>query len=608
MCAMSTTAEFPKRTHHCGALRASDVGQRVVLNGWVEAIRDQGGPFFVDLRDRYGITQIVLQKGEIAESLKAEYVLAVEGEVMARAQTNPKLDTGEIEIAASSVTVLNPSLSPPFKIASSAKSEPGEDTRLKYRYLDLRRAKVQQSFVFRARVTQILRDFLAREDFLDLETPLLTRSTPEGARDFLVPSRTHPGEFFALPQSPQLFKQLFMIAGFDRYYQIVKCLRDEDLRADRQPEFTQLDMEMAFVDEEDVIDVISRLLAHLFRELLGSEITLPIERMPYDEAMLRFGSDRPDLRFGLELVDLSSVATTLGFRVFESAVESGGVVRGIRVPQGAGSFSRKDIDQCEGVVKTYGAKGLAWVKLEEGGPKGPLAKFLGDGGEDRVKEALGAETGDLLFFVADSTSIAATALGELRLHLGRKLEIIPEDEFRLVWITEFPLFDWDPDGERWNPCHHPFTSPRPEDLDRLDSDPGSVKARAYDIILNGIELGGGSIRIHRADVQKQVFRAIRLGDEEARGKFGFLLDALAYGAPPHGGIALGLDRLVMLLLGGDSIRDVIPFPKTARGNCLLTEAPSAVDDAQLEELGIRRIEPPAGAGDSNDGASSGGGA
>ena len=593
---MSEPAEYLKRTHTCGELRASDAGQTVILNGWVERIREHKGLRFVDLRDRYGLTQVVL--GAAAESsgaprgLRSEFVLAVRGRVRERPEGmhNPKLPTGEVEVEGQEVQVLNPSEVPPFDLAEAA-DEPGEDVRLRYRYLDLRRRKVQERFVFRSRVTRLIRKFLEGESFLDLETPLLTRSTPEGARDFLVPSRLHPGNFFALPQSPQLFKQLFMIAGFDRYYQIVKCLRDEDLRADRQPEFTQLDLEMAFVDEDDVVDVISRLLEHLFRELLGREIELPIPRMKYDDAMARYGTDRPDTRFELFLTDASEIAAGMDFQIFRRTLEAGGVVRGIRAP-GGGAFSRKEIDVCEGVAREHGAKGLAWLKLEEGGPKGPLARFVDETLEAELRRGFAAETGDLLLFVADAPGVAAAALAELRLHLARKLGLVDESDFRLLWVTDFPLLEWDEEASRWTACHHPFTSPRPEHLELLESEPGNVKARAYDIIVNGTELGGGSVRIHRRDVQERVFSAIHLGEEEARAKFGFLLEALAYGAPPHAGIALGLDRLVMLLLGGSSIRDVIPFPKTARGNCLLTEAPSTVDEAQLRELGLQLRSPP----------------
>ncbi|MBN1443623.1 MAG: aspartate--tRNA ligase [Planctomycetes bacterium] len=597
---MQPPTDYPKRTHTCGDLRASDVDQVVILNGWVESLRDHGGLRFIDLRDRYGITQIVTDSDETAleaDALRPEYVVAVRGRVRPRPEgmKNPRLATGEIEVAADEIAVINPSAIPPFEVAESG-AEPGEDIRLKYRYLDLRRRKIQQNFLFRARVVREIRQCLEEEGFLDIETPLLTRSTPEGARDFLVPARLHPGKFFALPQSPQLFKQLFMIAGFDRYYQIVKCLRDEDLRADRQPEFTQLDMEMAFVDESDVRGVIDRLMARLFRRLLDRQIDLPIPSISYDDAVSRYGTDRPDTRFDLPLVDASDLAAALEFQIFRSAVAAGGVLKGIRVPGGA-RFSRKEIDGCEKVVKEFGAKGLAWVKLEAGGPKGPLARFVEGAQEGRLREVFAAETGDLLLMVADSAPVAAASLAELRLHLGRKLSLMGERDFSLVWVVDFPLLEWDRDEKRWNACHHPFTSPRPEDVARLESDPASVRARAYDIVLNGVEVGGGSIRIHRSDVQELVFRAIQLGPEEAREKFGFLLDALGFGAPPHGGIALGLDRLVMLLLGGSSIRDVIAFPKTARGNCLLTDAPSPVAAPQLRELGLelRRVEtPPSG--------------
>jgi aspartyl-tRNA synthetase len=594
---MQSSVVFPKRTHTCGALQREHAGTSVVLNGWVDTIRDHGGLRFIDLRDRYGRTQVVVDPaahvGPIDE-LRAEYVIAVTGKVRERPEgmRNPKLATGEIEVAAERVDILNRAAVPPFEI-SEADAEPGEDVRLRYRYLDLRRAGMQRNLIFRARVTHAMREFLSREGFLDLETPLLTKSTPEGARDFLVPSRIHQGRFFALPQSPQLFKQLFMIAGFDRYYQICRCLRDEDLRADRQPEFTQLDMEMAFVDENDVIDVTSRLVAELVRKLLGREVTLPIPRLEYDEAMARYGSDRPDLRFELEIRDVSSLAATLDFHVFRAVLEAGGAVRGLRVPAAAGTVSRKDIEACEAVVKTYGAKGLAWTKLESDGPKGPLGRFLEGEKLDRFRAAFGAQTGDIVFCVADRRKVAATALGELRLHLGRKLGLIDASVLHLVWVVDFPLLEWSEDERRWNACHHPFTSPRAEDLALLQSDPGRVRARAYDIVLNGIELGGGSVRIHTPEVQSAVFDVLQLTRDEARAKFGFLLDALSYGAPPHAGIALGLDRFVMLLLGLDSIRDVIAYPKTARGNCLMTGAPSPVDGAQLRELGLATL-PPAG--------------
>ncbi len=591
---MTSEAAWTRRTHNCGQLRKSDIGHEVALNGWVESIRDHGGVLFVDLRDRYGISQVVLPRSggyaELAKTVRAEFVLAVEGKVRARPEgmVNSKLDTGEVEVEAARFQVLGESRTPPFEIADSAGYEPNEEIRLRYRYLDLRRAKVQKNILLRSHITRIIRDYMDSEGFLDLETPVLTKSTPEGARDFLVPSRVQPGSFYALPQSPQLFKQLLMVSGFDRYYQIVRCFRDEDLRADRQPEFTQLDVEMSFVEEDDVIALIDGLIARVLKEVRDVDVSLPIPRMSYEEAMARFGHDAPDLRFGLELQDLTETVSGLDFQVFKQVIAAGGTVRGICLGS-ADALTRKELTEAEEHVKQFGAKGLAWMKFDAAGPIGPLSRFLKDSPEttERLREIFGAADGDQILIVADAeTRTALSSLGQLRLYLGRKLKMVDEERMELVWVVDFPLLEWSEEDGRFTACHHPFTSPREEDLPLLETEPAKVLSRAYDIVLNGVELGGGSIRIHRADVQRRVFEAIHLGEEEARQKFGFLLDALSYGAPPHGGIALGLDRFVMLMVGAESIRDVIAFPKTASGSCLMTEAPNPITEGQAQELGL----------------------
>ncbi|WP_432358452.1 aspartate--tRNA ligase [Sporosarcina sp. UB5] len=579
-----------QRTHYCGQLTEEVIGQTVTLQGWVQRRRDLGGLIFIDLRDREGIVQVVFNPDfsnealEIAETVRNEYVLEVTGNVVEREenQKNPKIKTGSIEVHVENVRIINEAKTPPFMIEDE--TDVNEEVRLKYRYLDLRRPALARVFKMRSDITKTVRNFLDGEGFFEVETPILTKSTPEGARDYLVPSRVHAGEFYALPQSPQLFKQMLMVSGFDRYYQIARCFRDEDLRADRQPEFTQIDMEMSFMSIEDIIELNERLMQKVMKDVKGINIEIPFKRIPYDEAMERFGSDKPDTRFGMELQDVSEIVKDSSFKVFAGAVESGGQVKAINVKGAADNYSRKDIDALGEYAARYGAKGLAWLKVDAEGLKGPIAKFFeGEAGES-LASSLGAEAGDLLLFVADKKSVVADALGALRLKLGKDLNLIDQTQFNFLWVTEWPLFEYDEEDGRYYAAHHPFTMPA--DVDGLETNPSDVKAQAYDLVLNGYELGGGSLRIYQRDVQEKMFKALGFTEEQAREQFGFLLDAFEYGTPPHGGIAFGLDRIVMLLSGSTNLRDTIAFPKTASASDLLTAAPSAVDDSQLSELGI----------------------
>jgi aspartyl-tRNA synthetase len=581
-----------KRSHYCGQVTAGDIGKEVCLMGWVQRRRDHGGLIFIDLRDRDGIVQLALdpdrdpEAHQKADRIRNEFVLAVKGVVSPRPEgtVNPKMKTGEVEVEVRDLRILNAAKTPPFMLDEY--SEVAESIRLKHRYLDLRRPAVQQNLILRHRATRTARNYLDAHGFLEIETPMLTKSTPEGARDYLVPSRVNPGQFYALPQSPQLFKQLLMVSGFDRYCQIVKCFRDEDLRADRQPEFTQIDCEMSFVDRDDVMGIMEGMIAAIFRETIGVDIALPVPRMTYAEALERYGVDNPDLRFALELIDITPLVAKSGFKVFADVAVKGGLVKALNA-KGCASFSRKELDDLTAFVAIYGAKGLAWVKMTEEGWQSPIAKFFTADELAALNKTLEAEVGDLLLFVADSAQVANEALGRLRGHLGQKLGLADRNIYKFVWVTDFPLLEWDGEERRHVAVHHPFTAPLDEDIPLLDTEPGKARAKAYDLVLNGSEIGGGSIRIHDQAVQSRMFDLLGIGEEEARSKFGFLLDALEYGAPPHGGIAFGLDRLTMILTGSDSIRDVIAFPKTQKATCLMSEAPGSVDEKQLRELSIR---------------------
>lgn len=589
---MAESMQGLKRTHRCGELSAANVGETVTIMGWVQKNRNKGGLVFTDVRDRSGIIQVVCEEGttdaaiiEKAASLRAEYVVAVVGKVEKRSgAVNDKITTGEIEVIPSELRVLSESQTPPFPIEENSKTK--EDIRLKYRYLDLRRPDLQRNLRMKSQVMTLTRQFFSDEGFLEVETPMLGKTTPEGARDYLVPSRIHPGSFYGLPQSPQLYKQLLMCSGVDRYIQIARCFRDEDLRADRQPEFTQIDMELSFVDVDDVIEVNEKYLKKLFKEVLDVDVQLPIQRMTWQEAMNRYGSDKPDLRFGMELKDVSDVVKDCGFAVFTGAFENGGSVRGINA-KGQGSMPRKKIDKLTAFVKDYGAKGLAYVALQEDGTvKSSFAKFMTDEQMNALVKAMDGEPGDLLLFAADKNKVVWDSLGALRVELAKQLELLDKNEYRFVWITEFPLLEWSEEQNRFVAMHHPFTMPMEEDIQYIESDPGRVRAKAYDIVLNGNEIGGGSVRIFQDDIQEMMFKALGFTKEQAYSQFGFLLDAFKYGVPPHAGLAYGLDRLVMLMAKQDSIRDVIAFPKIKDASCLMTEAPTPASEKQLEELSL----------------------
>ena len=582
-----------KRTHYCGDLRIANVGEEVVLNGWVQKKRNLGGLVFVDLRDIKGISQIIFDTNvseeafNKAEKLGSEYVVAVKGIVRERQSKNPNMETGDIEIEATELRVLSKSETPPIYIKDN--DNVSEDLRLKYRYLDLRKPSMQRNLVLRSKVARIVRNYLTDNNFVEIETPFLIKPSPEGARDYLVPSRVNPGKFYALPQSPQLFKQLLMVSGMDRYFQIVKCFRDEDLRADRQPEFTQIDCEMSFVDEEDVMGIMEKMLQEIFKEVLDVDIQLPIQRMTYKEAMDRFGSDKPDTRFGLEFVNISDIVKDCGFGVFANAAsDEKGSVRGINVKGGAEAFSKKGMKKLEEHAKLYKAKGLAWIKVTEEGIESPIAKFFSEEEMNAILTKMEATAGDLLLFIADKNAVVYDALGQLRLEVARKLDLMDKNKYNLLWVTEFPLFEKDEETGRMIAMHHPFTSPLDEDVEGLTAeDKTNLRAKAYDIVLNGYELGGGSVRISNADIQKKMFDAIGISDEEANDKFGYLLEAFKYGVPPHAGLAIGFDRLMMLLTGADNIREVIAFPKNQNAICPMTNAPGVADNDQLDELNIK---------------------
>ena len=589
---MAESMQGLHRTCRCAEVTTQMVGSEVTLMGWVQKARDKGGIIFVDLRDRSGIMQLIFENGSIDEEgfakagkLRSEFVIAVTGTVEKRGgAVNENLATGEIEVRAKSLRVLSKAEVPPFPVEENSKTK--EDVRLKYRYLDLRRPDLQRNLILKSRVMQLTRSFFTNEGFLEIETPMLGKSTPEGARDYLVPSRVHPGCFYGLPQSPQLYKQLLMCSGYDRYIQIARCFRDEDLRADRQPEFTQIDMELSFVDVDDVIDVNERYLSYLFKEVLGIDVKLPIERITWQEAMDRFGSDKPDMRFGMELHDVSDIVKNCGFSVFTGALEAGGSVRGINA-EGQGSMPRKKIDKLVEFAKGYGAKGLAYIAIaEDGTRKSSFAKFMTDEEMDALVAAMDGKAGDLLLFAADKKKLVYDVLGALRLELAKQKDLLDKNEYRFVWVTEFPLLEWSEEENRFTAMHHPFTMPMDEDIPLLDTDPGAVRAKAYDIVLNGNEIGGGSVRIHQDDIQERMFKELGFTPEAAHEQFGFLLDAFKYGVPPHAGLAYGLDRLVMLIAKVDSIRDVIAFPKVKDASCLMTQAPQRVSEAQLDELGL----------------------